>query len=106
MLDAGNQPVPGTGEQITSIERYRRTLLFQEAFLDNICRNGRLAELELVGRFKARAFVGDFSLRQLFKDVLLAPRLMWRGKLHFFSRKTKDRELVGRIFARCAVSPP
>ncbi len=29
MLDAGNQPIAGTSVQITSIERYRRTLLFQ-----------------------------------------------------------------------------
>ncbi len=29
MLDPNNQPIAGTSEQITSIERYRRTLLFQ-----------------------------------------------------------------------------
>ena len=30
MLDANNQPIAGTDVQITSIEHYRRTLLFQE----------------------------------------------------------------------------
>jgi hypothetical protein len=30
VLDANNQPIPGQLEDLTSIERYRRTLLFQE----------------------------------------------------------------------------
>ncbi len=79
----------------------RRTVLFQKAFLDNICRNGRLRELELVAAFKLSAFLGDGSLRALMKDALLAPRLMRRDKLHFGGQRVKDRAVVGRIFARC-----
>ena len=82
-------------------EARQRTLLFQKAFLDNIRRNGRLRELELVGAFKLRAFFRDRSLRALMKDSFLAPKLMQRGKLHFGGQRVKDRGVVGRIFARC-----
>lgn len=33
LLDANNQPIPGTSAQLTALERYRRTLLFQQAGL-------------------------------------------------------------------------
>ena len=79
----------------------RRTILFQQAFLDNIRRNGRLAELDLVRQFKTQGFLNDLSVPQLFKDALLGPQLLRRGKLHLRSRRVKDRKLVGRIFARC-----
>jgi heterodisulfide reductase subunit C len=79
----------------------RRTILFQQTFLDNIRRNGRLAEVELVRKFKAQGFLDDLSVPQLFKDALLGPQLLRRGKLHLRSRRVKDRKLVGRIFARC-----
>jgi hypothetical protein len=51
----------------------RRTILFQQAFLDNFRRNGPLAELELVRKFKTQGFLDDLSLPQLFKDALLGP---------------------------------
>jgi len=79
----------------------RRTILFQQAFLDNIRRNGRLAELDLVRKFKTQGFLDDLSVPQLFKDALLGPQLLRRGKLPLRSRRVKDRKLVGRIFARC-----
>jgi heterodisulfide reductase subunit C len=82
-------------------ETRQRTLLFQKAFLDNIRRNGRLRELELVGAFKLRAFFRDRNLRALMKDSFLAPKLMQRSKLHFGGQRVKDRAVVGRIFARC-----
>jgi heterodisulfide reductase subunit C len=79
----------------------RRTVLFQQAFLNNVRRNGRLAELELVGLFKTKAFLDDLNLPLMFKDSLLGPRMMRRGKLHLLPRKVKDRGLVARIFERC-----
>ncbi|MGO9115122.1 MAG: 4Fe-4S dicluster domain-containing protein [Thermoguttaceae bacterium] len=82
-------------------EARQRTVLFQKAFLDNIRRNGRLRELELVGAFKLRAFFRDRSLRALIKDSFLAPKLMQRGKLHFGGKRVNDRGVVGRIFAKC-----
>ncbi len=78
-----------------------RTLVFQQAFLDNIRRNGRLAELELVGHFKTKAFLGDLNLPLLMKDAFLAPKLLKRGKLHLLPGKVKDRAVVERIFQRC-----
>jgi len=82
-------------------EARKRTVLFQKAFLDNIRRNGRLRELELVGAFKLLAFLRDRSLRGFMKDTLLAPRLMRRGKLHFGGQRVRDRAVVDRIFAKC-----
>lgn len=79
----------------------RRTLIFQQAFLENIRRNGRLAELELVGEFKTRSFWNDMNVPMLFKDAMLAPRMLKRGKLHLRGEKVRDRGIVRRIFQRC-----
>lgn len=79
----------------------RRTVLFQQEFLDNIRRNGRVRELELVGRFKLKAFLRDGDVRALMKDSFLAPRLLKRKKLHFGGSRVKDRGVVQRIFIRC-----
>jgi heterodisulfide reductase subunit C len=79
----------------------RRTLLFQKAFLQNIRRNGRLNELELIARFKTTAFLGDLSVPLLLKDAMLAPKMRARGKLHLVGEKVRDRHVVDRIFARC-----
>lgn len=79
----------------------RRTVVFQQAFLNNIRRNGRLNELELVGSFKTRSVLHDLNLPFLFKDATLAPRMMTRRKFHLLGGKVRDRALVGRIFERC-----
>ena len=78
-----------------------RTLIFQKAFLQNIRRNGRLNELELIGMFKTQAFVKEMNIPFLFKDSLLAPKLKRRGKFHLFGEKVRDRSVVDRIFSRC-----
>lgn len=79
----------------------KRTIVFQKAFLDNIKRNGRLNELELIGQYKTQAFVGDASVPMLFKDALLAPKMLQRHKLHFAGERVHDRGVVRRIFERC-----
>jgi heterodisulfide reductase subunit C2 len=79
----------------------QRTIVFQKAFLNNIRRYGRLNELELIGFFKTGVFLKDLSIPFLFKDSLLAPKMMKRGKFHLTGEKVKDRELVRRIFDRC-----
>lgn len=84
----------------------QRTIVFQQAFLDNVRRNGRLAELELIAAFKTRSFWNDLSVPLLMKDALLAPKLMRRGKFHLRGEKVKDRQLVERIFQRCQACPP
>lgn len=83
----------------------RRTAIFQQAFLDNIRRNGRLCEVELIRAFKTKAFLADGKIALLLKDALLAPRLMKRKKLHFRGRRVRDRGVVQRIFERCQSSP-
>lgn len=79
----------------------RRTVIFQKVFLDNIRRNGRLRELELVGFFKTKTFLKDLSVPFLFKDSLLAPKMIRRGKFHLMGEAVRDRSVVDRIFARC-----
>jgi heterodisulfide reductase subunit C2 len=82
-------------------EAAMRTVLFQKAFLDNIKRNGRLAELELIGQFKILGMLKDWSVPMLLKDAMLAPKMIQRDKLHFGSKKVRDREVLKRIFDRC-----
>lgn len=88
-------------ENAVDIPAIRRTVVFQRAFLNNIRRNGRLNELELVGVFKTMAFLKDISIPFLFKDSLLAPKMMRRRKFHLVGEKVRDRGVVDRIFARC-----
>jgi heterodisulfide reductase subunit C len=78
-----------------------RVVAFQRAFLNNIRRNGRLDEIELIAEFKLRALPHERSLGFLFKDAGLAPQLQKRKKLHLRGEKVNDRVLVHRIFDRC-----
>jgi heterodisulfide reductase subunit C2 len=87
-------------QDAVSTER-RRTVWFQQAFLDNIRRNGRLCELELIGVFKTKAFLRDGNLPLLLKDAMLAPQMMRRGKFHLRGQRAKDRGIVARIFEKC-----
>jgi heterodisulfide reductase subunit C2 len=89
---------------VTSDER-RRTVLFQQAFLDNIRRNGRLCEVELIATFKAKAFFKDGSIPLLLKDAMLGPQLLKRKKLHLRGEKARDRGIVQRIFEKCTRPP-
>jgi heterodisulfide reductase subunit C2 len=79
----------------------KTVVAFQRAFLNNIRRNGRLNEIELIAEFKLRALPAERSLGFLFKDASLAPQLHARGKLHLRGEKAKDRAIVRRIFDRC-----
>jgi heterodisulfide reductase subunit C2 len=79
----------------------KTVVAFQQAFLDNIRRNGRLDEIELIAEFKFRALPSERSLGFLLKDAGLAPQLQRRGKLHLRGEKVKDRAIVRRIFERC-----
>lgn len=74
---------------------------FQKIFLENIRRNGRLNELELIGQFKAEVVLRTGRIPFLFKDAGLAPQLGKRKKLHLIPGKARDRKVVERIFARC-----
>jgi len=79
----------------------KTVVAFQQAFLNNIRRNGRLDEIELIAEFKFRALPSERSLGFLLKDAGLAPQLQKRHKLHLRGEKVKDRAVVRRIFERC-----
>jgi len=55
--------------------RSSRWFPFRKRCLDNIRRNGRLNELELIARFKADVLFHTGRLAFLFKDASLAPQL-------------------------------
>jgi len=78
----------------------QRVMLFQKAFLDNIRRNGRLDEIELIVQFKLAGFMHDRRFSLLFQDAMLAPELNKRKKLHLRGKKVRDRAVLRRIFAR------
>jgi heterodisulfide reductase subunit C len=78
-----------------------KVVAFQKAFLDNIRRNGRLGEIELIAQFKMAGFAAAPRFGFLFKDATLAPKLSARKKFHLFGEKVKDRAVVRRIFDRC-----
>ena len=88
-------------ERGVSTSEQQRTVLFQKAFLNNLRRNGRLNELELIGEFKLTTFMRGRSIAFLLKDSPLAPELMKRKKFHLAGEKARDRAVVARIFARC-----
>ncbi len=79
-----------------------RTVVFQKAFLENIRRNGRLCEIELIAAFKGEVFFRNRSLGFLFESAGLAPKLQKRRKLHLRGEKVRNRGVVGRIFERTA----
>jgi heterodisulfide reductase subunit C2 len=85
----------------TASPAQKTVVAFQQAFLNNIRRNGRLDEIELIAEFKLRALPSERSLGFLLKDAGLAPQLQKRRKLHLRGEKVKDRDVVYRIFARC-----
>ena len=80
----------------------QRVVIFQKAFLDNIRRNGRLDELELIGQFKLLGFLHDRRISLLLKDAFLAPQLQKRKKFHLRGEKVRDRAILRRIFAKCS----
>lgn len=82
-------------------EKQAPVILFQKAFLDNIRRNGRLDEIELIAQFKISGFAATRSPRFLFKDASLGLKLQARKKLHLRGEKVRDRRVVHRIFDRC-----
>ena len=81
--------------------RRMRTVVFQKTFLENIQRNGRLCEVELIGAFKTSAFFKDKNIPLLLDGAMLAPALMKRKKFHLRRQRVKDRSVVARIFKKC-----
>ena len=68
-------------------------LAFHRAFMDSVQVTGRLYEVGLVADYKARS-------RHFLKDVLLAPKMYFRGKLPLLPHLIKGRDALQRIFKR------
>ena len=73
--------------------RSKDILAFHRAFLDSIHYTGRLYEVGLVADYKAR------SLHRL-KDVMLAPKMYFKGKLGLFPHLIKNRRGMKKLFKR------
>jgi heterodisulfide reductase subunit C2 len=68
-------------------------LAFHEAFLNQVKKHGRLYEVGLVSQYKLKT-------GHLLQDVLLAPKMLARGKLGLLPKGNEGKEAVGRIFER------
>ncbi|MBR5626475.1 MAG: 4Fe-4S dicluster domain-containing protein [Thermoguttaceae bacterium] len=89
-------------QENTVARKMKNVVLFQQEFLNNIRRNGRTNELELVGWYKVKGFFQSGSIPGLFADTQLGPKMLSRGKLHFnIGSPVKDKAVVQRIFERC-----
>lgn len=66
---------------------------FHRAFLDSIEKTGRLFEVGLIADYKVRSL-------HLLQDVLVAPKMFFKGKLGVFPELVKDRPSLARIFRR------
>ena len=64
---------------------------FHKSFLNAVERNGRLHEMSLVLDYKIHT-------GNLFQDVLLAPEMFSKGKLHILPERIKDRKGFARLF--------
>lgn len=71
----------------------RDILAFHEAFLDSIRKNGRLHEVGLISTYKLKTL-------HLLQDVLVAPKLLLRGKLNPLPHGIDGKDAVARIFQR------
>ena len=73
--------------------RSRDIQAFHRAFMDSVRATGRLYEIGLVADYKVRS-------RHFLKDVMLAPRMLVRGKLPLLPHLIKGRDAMKRIFQR------
>ncbi len=73
--------------------RARDILAFHEAFLGAVKATGRLYEVGLISSYKLRTF-------HLFQDLLVAPKLLARGKLNPLPHTIDGKDAVKKIFDR------
>jgi heterodisulfide reductase subunit C len=71
----------------------RRIAAFNESFLADVLRRGRLDELRQLMAYKLKA-------RDLLSDIGVGARLIIKGRLTLKSDRVQDMEQVGRLFDR------
>jgi heterodisulfide reductase subunit C len=69
----------------------RDIVAFHKSFLNTVESNGRLHEIGLVVDYKIHS-------GNLFQDVMLAPEMFSKGKLHILPERIKDRKGLARLF--------
>jgi len=74
----------------------RDILSFHRSLLAVVRRYGRLREFPLVRGYKLRTW-------HFFQDLLVAPRLFFRGKIHLLPKEIAAVEAVRQVFARSGV---
>ncbi len=70
----------------------KNIIRFHTSFLDTVRYTGRLFEVGLIADYKLRS-------RRLLQDLLIAPRLFFKGKLGIFPHPVRDRRNISRIFS-------
>lgn len=74
-------------------KKARPIIDFHKAFLKSIEVNGRLHELGLIVYYKMLTF-------RLMQDVMLAPGMLLRGKLHLLPERIRQRKQLAGIYER------
>lgn len=72
----------------------RNIVAFHKSFLNRVESNGRLHEMGLIVDYKMRSVRSG----NLFQDVMLAPGMFSRGKLHILPEQIKDKKGLSRLF--------
>jgi heterodisulfide reductase subunit C2 len=73
----------------------RKIVAFHKAFLSSVKSNGRLYEIGLILKYKIAS--GEFM-----KDMLLAPGMFLRGKLHIFPERIKHMGQLRKLVKKSA----
>lgn len=69
----------------------RDIVAFHKSFLNTVESNGRLHEMGLIFDYKMHS-------GNLFQDVMLAPEMFSKGKLHILPERIRDRKGLSRLF--------
>ena len=70
------------------------TYEFHRAFLGQVKKYGRVWELGLIKDYKLRT-------GHLFQDILVAPLMFLKAKIHLLPKRIRGRKEVRRIFKNC-----
>lgn len=71
----------------------KNIVTFHKSFLNSIKYTGRLYELGLIVDYKRQSL-------KMTQDMMLAPKMISKGKLHFIPERIKGRTHISKIFRR------
>jgi heterodisulfide reductase subunit C len=67
--------------------------IFYDSFLDSLRHHGRIYEMGVLLSY-------NFKSGHIFADADLGPKVMERGKIHYFPKNIKGKDKVAKIFTR------